>query len=380
MSYLDGLIDQYCPKGVRFLLLKQVCIIRNGKDHKSLNVGTIPVFGSGGIMRYVDSHIYSEESVLIPRKGSISNIFYVNEPFWVVDTIFYTEINKDLVIPKFLYYILMSMELEKLNIAGGVPSLTKFALDNISIPVPPLPVQEEIVRILDKFTAVVAELEAELEARIIQYEHYRNELLNPYGGGITVTIAEIGDVKMCRRILKEQTKAQGDVPFYKIGTFGKKADAYINQETYEEYRKKFPFPKIGEILISAAGTIGKIVEYDGKPAYYQDSNIVWIDNDESKVLNRFLYHFFSLGKWSASVGGTIQRLYNSDILKTKIVLPTLDEQRRIISILDRFELLIADLKSGLPAEIATRHIQYDFYRDKLLAFEYTYQNLSSYIP
>lgn len=174
---------------------------------------------------------------------------------------------------------------------------------------------------------------------------------------------------MCKRILKAETSPDGDVPFYKIGTFGKKPDAYISREKFEEYRKAYPFPKKGDVLISAAGTIGRTVIYDGEDAYYQDSNVVWIDNDESVVLNRYLFYCYQLQPWAVSEGGTIARLYNDNISRAKISVPSIKEQKRIIEILDRFDTLCTDLSSGLPAEIEARQKQYEYYRDKLLEFE-----------
>ena len=107
-------------------------------------------------------------------------------------------------------------------------------------------------------------------------------------------LGEIGKVSMCKRILKEQTLPEGDIPFYKIGTFGKIANSFISNEVYNDYRSKYSFPKKGDILLSASGTIGRSVIYDGKPAYFQDSNIVWIDNNEKRVLNQYLYKFYHL--------------------------------------------------------------------------------------
>ncbi len=173
---------------------------------------------------------------------------------------------------------------------------------------------------------------------------------------------------MCKRIMKAETAPIGDVPFYKIGTFGKKPDAYISREKFEAYRKAYSFPKKGDILISAAGTIGRTVIYDGEDAYYQDSNIVWIDNDESTVLNRYLFYCYQLQPWAVSEGGTIARLYNDNISKARICVPPIEEQKRIIAILDRFDTLCTDLSTGLPAEIEARQKQYEYYRDKLLTF------------
>ncbi|NOZ45764.1 MAG: hypothetical protein GXO79_03180, partial [Chlorobi bacterium] len=148
-------------------------------------------------------------------------------------------------------------------------------------------------------------------------------------------LGEIGKVSMCKRILKKQTSAAGDIPFYKIGTFGKTANAFISKNIYEDYKSKYSFPKKGDILLSASGTIGRRVIYDGKPAYFQDSNIVWIDNDEKKVLNDFLYKFYGFCNWNPSKGATISRLYNDDLRRIEIPIPPLPEQKRIVNILDK---------------------------------------------
>ena len=373
MSKLEDLIYELCPDGVEYTTLEKVAKISNGKDHKHLGDGEIPVYGSGGIMRYADKYMYDKISVLIPRKGSIGNIFYVDTPFWTVDTIFYTKINFSIINSKFLYHYLLTQDIAKLNTAGGVPSLTKTILDRIGIPLPPLPVQEEIVRILDNFTELTAELTAELTTELTtrkqQYEYYRDSLLT-FGDEVEwKPLSEIGPVCMCKRIMKSETNSESGVPFYKIGTFGKQPNAFISNETYEKYKRLYKFPKKGEILISAAGTIGRTVVYDGKPAYFQDSNIVWIENDESQVLNSFLIHCYAMKPWFISDGGTISRLYNDNILKAKIPVPSLPEQEHIVAILDRFDALCNNISQELPAEIKARQQQYEYYREKLLTFK-----------
>ena len=136
---------------------------------------------------------------------------------------------------------------------------------------------------------------------------------------------------MCKRILKQQTSTVGDIPFYKIGTFGKAANAYISNDVYQEFKDKYSFPNKGDILISASGTIGRRVIYDGKPGYFQDSNIVWIDNDEKLVLNEYLYQFYGVCDWNPSKGATISRLYNGDLRKIKLSFPNLDEQKKLVA-------------------------------------------------
>ncbi len=148
------------------------------------------------------------------------------------------------------------------------------------------------------------------------------------------TIWEIGKPSMCKRILKEQTCETWDIPFYKIGTFGKTPNAFISNEIYTEYKNKYSFPKQGDILLSASGTIGKRVIYNGEPAFFQDSNIVWIDNDEKMILNSYLYHFYSICDWQPSKGATISRLYNANLKRIKISFPVcLDEQRKIVKLI-----------------------------------------------
>lgn len=153
----------------------------------------------------------------------------------------------------------------------------------------------------------------------------------------------IGEPQMCKRIFKEETtnNATNGIPFYKIGTFGGVADSYISKEIYNEYKNKYSFPKIGEILISASGTIGRLVVYDGSPAYFQDSNIIWLDNDEELVLNSFLFYCYSTLKWQTSDGGVISRLYNSDLKNMKIHFPqSKSEQQKIADCLSPLDVLI----------------------------------------
>ena len=174
---------------VNDLVFSDIAKIKNGKDYKHLNEGNYPVYGSGGVMTYVNEYVYDKPSVLIPRKGSLNNLFYVDKPFWNVDTIFYTEINENLVIPKYLYYLLKKVHLESLNTAGGVPSLTQSTLNKIKLQIPSLNTQKKIVKCLDNFDSICSDLKiglpAEIEARQKQYEYYRDMLL---------TFAEKGEI------------------------------------------------------------------------------------------------------------------------------------------------------------------------------------------
>ncbi|WP_343052892.1 restriction endonuclease subunit S [Catenisphaera adipataccumulans] len=151
---------------------------------------------------------------------------------------------------------------------------------------------------------------------------------------------DLGSVAMCKRIFKQQTATKGDVPFYKIGTFGGEPDAYISKELFEEYKEKFNYPEIGDVLISASGTIGRTVEYTGKDEYFQDSNIVWFKHDD-RVDNTFLKCIYSLVKWEGIEGSTIKRLYNENFLKTKFTLPNINEQKKIGEYFEQLDNFIA---------------------------------------
>ena len=179
ISFMEKLLDGV---EVEWKALVEVAKIKHGKDWKSLGIGNVPIYGSGGIMGYVDTYSYDKPTVLIPRKGSITNIFYVESPFWNVDTIYYTEIDDTKIIPKFFYYHMKTINLLELDTGAGRPSLTQAILNKIEIPIPPLTEQARIVAILDKFDALtnsISEgLPREIALRQQQYEYYRNLLLS----------------------------------------------------------------------------------------------------------------------------------------------------------------------------------------------------------
>jgi type I restriction enzyme S subunit len=141
-------------------------------------------------------------------------------------------------------------------------------------------------------------------------------------------LGDLGSVQMNKRIFKDQTSESGEVPFFKIGTFGKKPDSFISKKLFDEYKSKYPYPEVGDILISASGSIGRTVVYEGEDAYFQDSNIVWLEHD-GRLKNSFLEQFLKRTKWNKIEGSTIKRLYNKDILNKKINLPKLKEQEKI---------------------------------------------------
>ena len=179
-------------------------------------------------------------------------------------------------------------------------------------------------------------------------------------------LGEIGSVSMCRRIFKEQTSETGDIPFYKIGTFGAEPDAFISRELFKEYKSKYPYPKKGDILISASGSIGRTVEFAGNNEYFQDSNIVWLSHDE-RLSNSFLKCFYSVVKWAGIEGSTIKRLYNDNILNTVICMPSVPEQEHIGLFFENLDNLITlhqrkldktkKIKQGMMQQLLTGKIR-----------------------
>lgn len=163
-----------------------------------------------------------------------------------------------------------------------------------------------------------------------------------------MTLGDVGSVAMCKRVFKEQTREVGDVPFFKIGTFGGVPDAYISKSLFDELKSKYAYPEVGTILLSASGTIGRQVEYQGEDAYYQDSNIVWLEHDDT-VLDSYLKQFYSVVKWQGLEGSTIKRLYNKTILDTPFYRPSLPEQHKIADLLSAVDDVIAAQEAEVAA-------------------------------
>ncbi|MDA3911049.1 MAG: restriction endonuclease subunit S [Bacteroidales bacterium] len=241
----------------------------------------------------------------------------------------------------FLYYLLSSpylfQQFDSLAAGSTVRNLNIRLVSSVEVPIPPLPEQQRIVSILDKAFAAIDKAKANTEQNLQNakelFESYLQGVFEKKGNGWEEkTIGDLGKPSMCKRILKEQTSTSGDIPFYKIGTFGKIPNAFISEKLYKEYRAKYSFPKVGDVLISASGTIGRRVIYDGKPAFFQDSNIVWIDNNEEIVLNDYLYFFYGYCDWQPEKGATISRLYNSNLKRIKISFPkSLQHQQQIVN-------------------------------------------------
>lgn len=198
-------------------------------------------------------------------------------------------------------------------------NLSKGAFLKLRVPVPQPQEQQKIAACLSSLDELIAAHQDKLAALKEHKKGLMQHLFPPpstSSGGETMPkvrfpeflgdgewveneLGQIGEPLMCKRIFKDQTipNPENGIPFYKIGTFGKEPDAYISIELYEEFKAKYNFPNQGDILISASGTIGRLVVYDGEPAYFQDSNIVWLRHDKKDVSNEFLYYCYSIVNW-----------------------------------------------------------------------------------
>lgn len=359
MSRLGDLMSERCPRGVPYERLGGIARIRNGRDHKMLGDGPVPVYGSGGVMRFVDAYAYDKPSVLIPRKGSLGNLFYVDVPFWTVDTIFYTEVDERRVDPKFLYYQLATMGLGDMNQAGGVPSQTQAVLNELRIPLPDLVVQREIVNILDAFSHLVTELEEELEARQRQYEHYRDRLLDFRQSDVVwSTMGSLAEIGTGGRNTNEAL-IEGAYPFYVRSQDVRRLDSFDFDET--------------AVITSGDGVgVGKIFHFaEGKYALHQRAYRIRVTDPALRP--KFLYHLmraeFLPFMESAAVHSSVTSVRKPMLERFPVPLPSLDQQDLVVSVLDSFDCLTGDPAVGLPAEIAARRRQYEYYRDRLLSFK-----------
>ncbi|HEL1709147.1 TPA: restriction endonuclease subunit S [Streptococcus suis] len=381
---------------VEWKMLKDIAKLKNGKDWKSLSVGDVPVYGSGGAMgEFVSEYAYNKPTVLIPRKGSISNLFYLEKPFWNVDTIYYTEIDESQLVPRYLYYYLATIDLESMATNPTRPSLTQAILDKIPIPVPSLPIQQRIVQVLDNFDAVCNDLNIglpkEIELRQKQYDYYREKLLTFTAEGVYTdsTVQYRQDlIRLLNWVFGPIRVELGAVASYgnqKISTGDLSPKSYIGVDNLLQNRAgkldATYLPEMLKVNIYEEGNIliGNIRPYLKKIWFATNSggaspDVLVVQNQVKDCLvNRYLYHilandrFFEFDMQNAK-GSKMPRGDKGAVLHYQFILPTFSDQFRIVAILDKFDELTTSISQGLPKEIELRQKQYEYFRDKLLTF------------
>lgn len=308
---------------------------------------------AGGVSFAYTNNEYNREANVITISASGANAGFVNfwqERIFASDCItIYTE---DAIKTKYIYFYLKANQELLYSIRpqqAGQPHFYKDDLIQFPIPDIPKEIQEHIVY-------ECSLIDDEFERTRMTIQDYRAKILQlldnmrVISGGVIRKISELGDIKMCKRIMKHQTSSTGDVPFYKIGTFGGIPDTFISQDLFDLYKSKYPYPHKGQVLLSAAGTIGRSIVFDGKDAYFQDSNIVWIDTDETLVNNTFLHYCFKyLIDWNQykTDGSIISRLYNDDLRSISISLPPLNVQKEVSEKIGILESKILELKVAM---------------------------------
>ena len=391
MSRLDELIQEYCPDGVEFKPIKEVYQRLKGTPITAAKMkeienaeGDVRIFAGGKTV--IDAfeedipkaNITRVPAVLVQSRGVIDAVYY-EKPFTFKSEMWaYTHENKTAV--KFLYYVLRNNMPKFREAASGMGSLPQISLkvtEDFEVPVPPLEVQGEIVRILDNFTELTAELTVELTARQKQYEYYRNHLLT---FDDTVKQVRLGDI--CSVITKGTTPknyTKTGISFIKTEAFdGTKIVpeklSYVDEETHTTFLRRSILEE-NDILVTIAGaTIGKcvIVPKEISPANTNQAlAIIRLEKGNSPKYVMYLLQSDLMKRYmQKNIKGSAQPNLNLKQLNDFIIpLPPLSIQERLVHVLDNFEAICSDLNIGLPAEIGARQKQYEYYRDKLLNFE-----------
>ena len=310
------------------------------KFDKEGSSGEYPILGSTSVIGYDDEYDYEGDFILTARVGANAGSLYrYAGKVKISDNTVFIQTSQNI---EFLYQLLVRFDIKKLSFGTGQPLVKASELKSLELMMPTdIREQMRIGTYFSNLDHLITLHQRKLE-KLKEYKKGMLQKMFPKNGenvpevrfpGFTDDweqrkFGELGSVAMCKRIFKEQTSPVGDIPFYKIGTFGAEPDAFISRELFEEYKEKFQYPKIGDMLISASGTIGRTVEYDGEEAYFQDSNIVWFKHDE-RVDNSFLKCIYGIIKWSGIEGSTIKRLYNDNFLKTEFYMPSVAEQEKI---------------------------------------------------
>lgn len=414
LNYITKQIEQ--DRELKKVKLNEIVTIKNGKDWKNQETGNIPVYGSGGPMGvYVDKCMYDKPTVLIPRKGSIENVFFLDKPFWNVDTVFYTIINEKFIMPKYFYYFVENYDLKKLSTDSTRPSLTQSILNEIIIPLPELTIQQRIVNVLDKFSSLLENTEGLLPDEILkrqkQYEYYREKLLTfdcisdksvsqsvlliskNYISSLIeaeslvgienivrkVKLCEIGTFENGTGMPKSMFKENGTVGAIHYGHIYTKYGISVTEPIVfieEENSKKLKKVNYGDIVIAKTSEnvedVMKSVAYLGKDDVVVGGHAAIFKHSENPKYISYVFNGYNKLKKQKNKlarGVKVIELSISDMEKIEIPLPNRHVQDLIVSKLEKFELLTNSLVEGLPREIELRQKQYEYYREKLLNFE-----------
>ena len=385
MSRIDELIQQLCPDGVEYKPLEELCFLSRGKviskDYLRNHPGIYPVFSSqtadDGVFGKIDSFEYDGEYLTWTTDGAnAGSVFFRSGRFNITNVCGLIKLKLPEIRLRFLFYWLRVVAPSYVNAGMGNPKLMSNVMGTILCPIPPLPVQEEIVRILDKFTALEAELEAELEARRKQYEFYRDQLLT---FGDEVEWKPLGEV--CDDIQNIRWSEVNDQMFYYIDLSSVDRDFHKITTVCVITNAKAPsraqqIVQKNDILFGTTRPLLKrfcIIpeKYSGQIC---STGYCVLRPKQTIVLPLWIYYQISLQRFYDHIekyqkGVSYPAITDSDVKRYRIPVPPLAEQERIVAILDKFDALVNDISSGLPAELEMRRKQYEYYRDRLLTFK-----------
>lgn len=384
MSNLEELIERLCPDGVEYKTLEKCCEILDKKRKpvaKSARIsGEYPYYGANGVQDYVSDYIFDGEFVLVGEDGSVITdkgtpvVTWASGKIWVNNHAhIISEING--VLLRYIYYYLQTVDVT-IFIHGNIPKLTGKDFKSIKLPVPPLEVQREIVRILDNFTF----LTTELAARQKQYEYYKEYLFENHIFDVEwkrldelFPFIRNGFVGTIKSFFTNETDGIRYLEGTNIhdGVISDNEVLYVTKEFHKKHIKNQL--KSDDILMVQSGHIGECAVVGKK---YEGSNChaLIIMSNGGKCLSKYYVYYFHTIKGFKSLtpaitGGTIKHVLAGKVGKIKVPVPSLEQQQRIVDILDRFDALCNDISDGLPAEIEARQKQYEYYRDKLLTFK-----------
>ena len=377
MSKIFDLINKSCSEGVKFDELGVICkSLTKGtlKQEDLIDKGAYPVVNSSrDYYGFYDKYNNEANAFTIASRGEYAGfVKFIDCKFWAGGLCYpYTSKDEDYVLTKFIFYFLKSIEKKNMDILvarGSIPALNKSDIDKVKIPVPPMEVQREIVRIMDSFTSLTEELMAklteELTARKKQYEFYRDFLLSfdeldKNGGCELKTLGEICDLIAGRDISKDKVSKEKDIKFkFPIYSNGIGDNALYGFTDEPRVMKQC-------VTISARGTIGYCaLRLD--PFYPIVRLICAIP--KSNITAQFLKYFLDTQKISVPTSG-IPQLTIPMVAKIKIPVPSLQTQQKVVEILDKFDTLVNSITDGLPREIELRRKQYEHYRELLLNFK-----------
>ena len=394
-NYIDRLVAELCPDGVEYRPLGEIADIGTGKSDKkdAQESGQYPFYVRSKTILRSSKYLYDETAIVIPGEGGVGEIFhFVSGKYDLHQRAYRVSFTVDEMNPKFGYYYISSFFKEYINrhaVEATVKSIRKPMLVKFEVPVPPLEIQEAIVEILDKFTNLEAELEAELEARTLQYEYYRGSLFGTLKDPATGLPAIAGLVKtLCPdgveyRSLKDvvaknygggtpsKSKAEyweGNIPWASVGDLSD--DVLEVTDTRSKITEEGV--KGSSTNIVPAGAVIVAIKINPGRMKIAGMNLAINQDIRGLVLNdsmnaRFLTYYFRTLMF-AGHGTIVKSITNKHLMETKIPVPPMEIQQRIVDILDRFDALTTSLSEGLPAELAARRNQYEYYRDQLLSF------------